>query len=149
MEIVLTPEMKAPSYNTCSSKKTSNSHTNMQVANTPVTESSGQKVNGSDISNMHNVRESINANFSDIEQKCKESHETLIKSMLNKNIEFIIDENNSISYVEITDEATNELLRSIPSEALRNVLEKINEHIDEILNTNMEENKGLFLDTNS
>ena len=149
MEIVLTPEMKAPSYNTCSSKKTSNSHTNMQVANTPVTGSSGQKVNGSDISNMYNVRESINANFSDIEQKCKESHETLIKSMLNKNIEFIIDENNSISYVEITDEATNELLRSIPSEALRNVLEKINEHIDEILNTNIEENKGLFLDTNS
>lgn len=149
METVQTPDIKQSSYNPYTKKNSSNSRTNIQVANISGISNYKQEVNGSNISNMHEVRESVNANFSNIEQKCKKSHETLIKSILSKNIEFRVDENNSISYVEITDEATNELLRSIPSEAMRNVLEKINEHIDEILNTNMGENKNFFLDTNS
>ncbi len=87
--------------------------------------------------------------YSEIEENMQESLNTVISNLLKHKVKFSTDDDSDISYIEISDKATNELLRTIPSEAMRNVLENINDHIDEILNENIDETKGVLLDMSS
>ena len=88
-------------------------------------------------------------NFTTIDQNSQKSLESVIRSMLGTSIAVEIDQDSSTSYIEVTDKVTNELLRTIPSEGMRKILENIDKNIDEILNRDIEENKGFILDTNS
>ncbi len=87
--------------------------------------------------------------YAEIEENNQESLNTVISSLLKHKVKFTTDSDSNISYIEISDKATDELLRTIPSEAMRNVLENINDHIDEILNENIDDTKGVLLDMSS
>ncbi len=102
------------------------------------------------VTEAREIAKSTEANFQSIKTDTHERHAMVIDSLLQTNIKFSTDGESKICYIEVTDEKTNELLRTIPSEAMRSVLAEIHENIESVLNENIENsNSGKLLEMSS
>ena len=116
---------------------------------TPAANSTATAVENDVITLTGQAAQKAHENFTMIDRSSQKSLESIIRSMLGTSVAFAIDQDSATSYIEVTDKVTNELLRTIPTEGMRKILENIDKNIAEMLNDNIEDPKGILLDTNS
>lgn len=98
---------------------------------------------------MESAQNNTSETYSEIEENTQKNFDSLIKSMISTSVKFTSDDSTKGHYIQITDKATNELLRTIPSEAMRKVLDSIHDHIEDLLNETMDKNLGHIVDMSS